>query len=153
MTTVEQPTRSRIRSVGASSRSDTPSTRKKNEHDIRAKSRRHHRSVARHRRATVESLSAHRLSSDRQFSFNAQERQSGDPGIIIEGDITRPETAERILGTAAERFGRIDTLVHNAGVFIAKPFTEYSEKDFATMIAVNLAGFFHLSQKAAASML
>jgi NAD(P)-dependent dehydrogenase (short-subunit alcohol dehydrogenase family) len=44
---------------------------------------------------------------------------------VIEGDITRPETAERILGMAAERFGRIDTLVNNAGVFIAKPFTEY----------------------------
>jgi len=59
--------------------------------------------------------------------------KSDDPAIlVIEGDITRPETAERILGTAAERFGRIDTLVNNAGVFIAKPFTEYSEKDFAT---------------------
>src|SRR6202521_6148817 len=59
-------------------------------------------------------------------------RKSDDPGIlVIEGDITRPETAERILGTAAERFGRIDTLVNNSGVFIAKPFTEYSEKDFA----------------------
>jgi NAD(P)-dependent dehydrogenase (short-subunit alcohol dehydrogenase family) len=81
-------------------------------------------------------------------------RKSDDPAIlVIEGDITRPETAERILGMAAERFGRIDTLVNNAGVFIAKPFTEYSEKDFATMIAVNLAGFFHLSQKAAAWML
>ena len=55
--------------------------------------------------------------------------ESDDPAIlVIEGDITRPETAERILGTAAERFGRIDTLVNNAGVFIAKPFTEYSEK-------------------------
>src|SRR5258708_3087619 len=120
MITVEQPTRSRIRSVGASIRSDTPSTMKKSEHDIRAKSRRHHRSVARHQRATVESLSAHRLSSDRQFSFDARERRSSDPG-------------DRILGIAAERFGRIDTLVNNAGVFIAKPFTEYSEKDFATM--------------------
>jgi NAD(P)-dependent dehydrogenase (short-subunit alcohol dehydrogenase family) len=80
-------------------------------------------------------------------------RKSDDPAIlVIEGDITRPETAERILDTAAERFGRIDTLVNNAGVFI-KPFTDYSEKDFATMIAVNLAGFFHLSQKAAAWML
>lgn len=53
-------------------------------------------------------------------------RRSDDPAIlVIEGDITRPETAERILGTAVERFGRIDTLVNNAGVFIAKPFTEY----------------------------
>jgi NAD(P)-dependent dehydrogenase (short-subunit alcohol dehydrogenase family) len=75
-------------------------------------------------------------------------RKSDDPAILaIEGDISLPETAERILGIAAERFGRIDTLVNNAGIFIAKPFTEYSEKDFATMIAVNLAGFFHLSQK------
>jgi len=80
-------------------------------------------------------------------------RESNDPAILaIEGDISLPETAERILGTAAERFGRIDTLVNNAGVFIAKAFTEYSE-GFATMIAVNLAGFFHLSQKAAAWML
>src|SRR5258708_32484980 len=70
MTTVEQPTRSRIRSVGVSTRSDTPSTMKKSEHDTRAKTRRHHRSVARHRRTTVASLSAHRLSSDRKFSFN-----------------------------------------------------------------------------------
>src|SRR5258706_14879178 len=81
-------------------------------------------------------------------------RKSDDPVIlVIEGNITRPETAERILGIAAERFGRIDPLVNNAGIFIAKPFTEYSEKVFATMIAVNLAGFFHLSQKAAAWML
>jgi NAD(P)-dependent dehydrogenase (short-subunit alcohol dehydrogenase family) len=52
-----------------------------------------------------------------------------------------------------ERYGRIDTLINNAGVFIAKPFTEYSEADFATMVGVNLAGFFHLSQRAAARML
>jgi NAD(P)-dependent dehydrogenase (short-subunit alcohol dehydrogenase family) len=61
-------------------------------------------------------------------------RESNDPAILaIEGDISLPETAERILGTAAERFGRIDTLVNNAGVFIPKPFTEYSEKDFAVL--------------------
>src|SRR5215467_3016925 len=81
-------------------------------------------------------------------------RKSDDPAVVtIEGDIARPETAERIFGTAAERFGRVDTLVNNAGVFIAKPFTAYSDEDFAAMIAVNLTGFFHLSQKAAASML
>ena len=59
-------------------------------------------------------------------------RERDDPAIlVIEGDITRPETAERILGIAAERFGRIDTLVNNAGFFIAKPFTEYSVRDFS----------------------
>ena len=55
-------------------------------------------------------------------------RESEDPAILaIEGDISRPETAERILSIATERFGRIETLVNNAGIFIPKPFTEYSE--------------------------
>jgi NAD(P)-dependent dehydrogenase (short-subunit alcohol dehydrogenase family) len=73
--------------------------------------------------------------------------------LLVEGDIADPDTAERIVGAAIERFGRIDTLVNNAGVFIPKPFLEYSEADFVTIIAVNLAGFFHISQKAAAKML
>ena len=50
------------------------------------------------------------------------------------------------------RFGRIDTLVNNAGIFIAKPFTEYTEADFAAMLGVNLAGFFHITQLAIAEM-
>jgi NAD(P)-dependent dehydrogenase (short-subunit alcohol dehydrogenase family) len=77
-----------------------------------------------------------------------------DPAIlVIDGDIGRPDTAERIVSGAIERFGRIDTLINNAGVFIPKPFIDYSEADFATMIAVNLAGFFHVSRKAASWML
>jgi NAD(P)-dependent dehydrogenase (short-subunit alcohol dehydrogenase family) len=79
---------------------------------------------------------------------------AGDPVILaVAGDIAEPDTAERIVSAAIERFGRIDTLVNNAGVFIPKPFIDYSQADFATMIAVNLAGFFHLSQKAASWML
>jgi NAD(P)-dependent dehydrogenase (short-subunit alcohol dehydrogenase family) len=73
--------------------------------------------------------------------------------LAIDGDITSAKTADRIVGLAIERFGRIDTLINNAGVFIAKPFTEYSEADFATVVGVNLAGFFHLTQRAAARML
>ena len=77
-----------------------------------------------------------------------------DPGIVaVAGDVALPETAERIVGTAVERFGRIDTLVNNAGVFIPKPFTDYAEADFVAMVAVNLAGFFHVSQKAVSRML
>ena len=80
--------------------------------------------------------------------------KSDDPAMLaVEGDIARPETAERIFELAIERFGRIDTLINNAGVFIAKPFTEYSEADFANMVSINLAGFFHLTQRVAASML
>ena len=73
--------------------------------------------------------------------------------LAVDGDIALPDTAERILGAAAERFGRIDTLVNNAGTFIAKPFIDYSDADFAAMIEVNLGGFFHISQRAAAWML
>ena len=100
----------------------------------------------------VESLSAHRLS--KWIASSRSMCQSDDPAIlVIEGDITRPETAERILGTAAERFGRIDTLVNNAGVFIAKPFTEYSEKDFATMICGKSRGIFSYYRRKAASLM
>jgi NAD(P)-dependent dehydrogenase (short-subunit alcohol dehydrogenase family) len=67
--------------------------------------------------------------------------------LIVDGDIASPETADRIVGAAIERFGRIDTLVNNAGIFIPKPFLDYSKADFAAMVAVNLAGFFHMSQK------
>ncbi|MGY8661394.1 SDR family oxidoreductase [Bradyrhizobium sp. UFLA05-109] len=80
--------------------------------------------------------------------------KSHDPSIAaVDGDIASARTADRIVGLAIERYGRIDTLVNNAGVFIAKPFTEYSEADFATMVGVNLAGFFNLTQRAAARML
>ena len=86
-------------------------------------------------------------------SITKSERGLDSDTITIAGDITEKDTAAQVVNAAMERFGRIDTLVNNAGVFIAKPFIEYSEKDFAAMIAVNLAGFFHLSQKAAAAML
>jgi NAD(P)-dependent dehydrogenase (short-subunit alcohol dehydrogenase family) len=77
-----------------------------------------------------------------------------DPALVaVKGDIAELETAERIFQSAIERFGRIDTLVNNAGVFIPKPFIEYSGADFTKMVSVNLAGFFHLTQLAAAKML
>ena len=77
-----------------------------------------------------------------------------DPDIVaVDGDIASPQTAERIVDAAVARFGQLDTLVNNAGIFIAKPFLDYSEADFAALTAVNLAGFFHMSQKAIAAML
>ena len=77
-----------------------------------------------------------------------------DPAILaVGGDIAVPETSHRIIGAAMERFGRIDTLVNNAGIFISKPFVDYTEADFAAMAAVHLAGFFHLTQRAIPWML
>lgn len=79
---------------------------------------------------------------------------SEDPGIVaVEGDIADPDTARRIVDTAIERFGRIDTLVNNAGNYIGKPFTDYTVDDFNNLIAVNLAGFFHITTRAIEHML
>lgn len=78
----------------------------------------------------------------------------GSPDLLtVAGDVAHPESAERIVGAAIDRFGRIDTLVNNAGIFIPKPFVDYTEADFAAMLSVNLAGFFHLSQRVARRMI
>ena len=79
---------------------------------------------------------------------------SEDDGIVaVEGDIADPDTAQRIVDAAVERFGRIDTLINNAGIYIGKPFTEYTLQDFNALIAVNLAGFFHITTRTIKHML
>jgi NAD(P)-dependent dehydrogenase (short-subunit alcohol dehydrogenase family) len=74
------------------------------------------------------------------------ERSDADDLLTVAGDIAEPATAQRVVEQALERFGRIDTLVNNAGVYIGKRFTEYTVDDLATMLAVNLSGFFHITQ-------
>ena len=72
---------------------------------------------------------------------------SDDPDILaIAGDLADWETSERVMEAAVQRYGRVDTLVNNAGIFIGKPFTDYSAEDFRNMVDVNLAGFFHITQ-------
>jgi len=81
-------------------------------------------------------------------------KPSGDPDVLtVPGDAAEQATADRIVSRAIRRFGRIDTLINNAGVFIAKPFTEYTAADYATMTGVNLAGFFWLTQRVIPEML
>src|SRR4029079_11802958 len=72
--------------------------------------------------------------------------------LAIAGDIAEPAVAERVIAGAVEKFGRVDTLVNNAGIYIGKPFTEYTEADFVRKISVNLAGFFYVSQRAVRQM-
>jgi NAD(P)-dependent dehydrogenase (short-subunit alcohol dehydrogenase family) len=79
---------------------------------------------------------------------------SDDPGIVaVPGDITDPSTADRVVATAVERFGRIDALVNNAGAFVSKPFIDYTDEDFQRLSALNVGGFFHMTQRVAAVML
>ena len=94
---------------------------------------------------------------DRNYRVVANSRSikpSTDPDIVtVAGDIADPKTAERIVSAAIERFGRIDTLVNNAGIFVAKPFTDYTDEDFASVLAVNVGSFFQVTRRAAAEML
>ena len=81
-------------------------------------------------------------------------KPTGDRDVlVVEGDVSEPGTTGRIIAEAVERFGRIDTLINNAGVFISKPFTDYSTEDYAAVVGVNLTGFFMLTQRAIAEML
>jgi NAD(P)-dependent dehydrogenase (short-subunit alcohol dehydrogenase family) len=68
--------------------------------------------------------------------------------LTVDGDIADAEVAQMVVDRAVDRFGRIDSLVNNAGIFIARPFTDYTADDYAAITAVNLAGFFHITQAA-----
>src|SRR5262249_31658048 len=93
---------------------------------------------------------------DRNFRVVATARSvkpSGDADIlVVPGDIADRKTAERAISEGVARFGRIDTLGNNAGIFMAKPFIDYAEAEYAAILGVNLAGFFHITQLAIAEM-
>src|SRR4051812_32504908 len=93
---------------------------------------------------------------DRNYRVVATARSvkpSNDSDIlVIPGDIGDRKTADRVISEGMGRFGRIDTLVNNAGIFIAKPFTQYTDADYAAVLNVNIAGFFHITQRAIAEM-
>ncbi len=93
---------------------------------------------------------------DRTFRVVATARSikpsSDDEILVVPGDIADRKTAERAISEGVARFGRIDTLVNNAGIFIAKPFIQYTEADYAAILGVNIAGFFHMTQLAVAEM-
>jgi NAD(P)-dependent dehydrogenase (short-subunit alcohol dehydrogenase family) len=93
---------------------------------------------------------------DRNYRVVATARSvkpSNDPDVlVVPGDIGERKTAERVIAEGLSRFGRVDTLINNAGIFIAKPFTQYTQADYAAVMGVNVNGFFHITQLAIAQM-
>jgi NAD(P)-dependent dehydrogenase (short-subunit alcohol dehydrogenase family) len=73
--------------------------------------------------------------------------------LAIPGDIRDRATALKVVAAAKEHFGRIDTLVNNAGIFVAKPFIEYTQEEFDAVTATNVTGLFHITQAVLAELL
>jgi len=99
----------------------------------------------------VKGVSRPQLPGDCQFPINQASKDSDV--LTIAGDVADPKTADRIVEEGLARFGRIDTLINNAGIFIAKPFVDYTEEDYASVLAINLGGFFRVTRRVAAEML
>ena len=78
---------------------------------------------------------------------------SDDPMVLaVAGDIGQAGVGRRVIDAAVERFGRVDTVINNAGIFIAKPFTEYTDDDYDAITGVNLRGFFEVTRAGIAAM-
>jgi NAD(P)-dependent dehydrogenase (short-subunit alcohol dehydrogenase family) len=98
-------------------------------------------------------VKAYRDRSYRVVATARSVKPSTDVDVLaIPGDIAERKTAERVISEGLARFGRVDTLVNNAGIFIAKPFTQYTETDYAAVLNVNVRGFFHITQLAITQM-
>ncbi|MGY3691191.1 NAD(P)-dependent dehydrogenase (short-subunit alcohol dehydrogenase family) [Bradyrhizobium sp. USDA 3240] len=93
---------------------------------------------------------------DRNYRVVANSRSikpSTDADVLaVAGDIGDPEVADRIVKQALAHFGRVDTLVNNAGIFVAKPFTDHTDQDYASVLATNLNGFFCITRRVAKEM-
>lgn len=94
-------------------------------------------------------VQAYRKLGYRVVATSRNIKPSDDPDVVtVAGDIGDRATAERVVAEAVARFGRVDTLVNNAGIYIGKPFTEFTVEDFNAKMNVNIAGFFHITQLA-----
>ncbi|MEI5996562.1 SDR family oxidoreductase [Paraburkholderia bengalensis] len=98
-------------------------------------------------------VKAYRERNFRVVATSRTIRPSDDPDIaVVQGDIAVPDTAQQAIAVALERFGRIDTLVNNAGIFVAKPFDQYTREDYEAVMGTNVNGFFHITQRALTQM-
>lgn len=81
-------------------------------------------------------------------TFQASERLA-----LVDGDIGQQATAKKVADTAIEKFGRIDALVNNAGIFFPKPFTEYTAEDLQALVSTNVEGYIYITQHVVRQML
>src|SRR5215472_3541463 len=81
------------------------------------------------------------------------EVKASDRVALVDGDIGAPTTAAKVVETARSRFGSIDVLVNNAGIFFTKPFTDYTADDFKALVGTNLEGFLYITQLVVKQML
>ena len=101
----------------------------------------------------AELVSAFRKLDYRVVATARSIKPSEDPNMLtVAGDIGDPATAQRVISEGVAKFGRIDTLVNNAGIYIGKPFTENTKEDYAAVMNVNMAGFYYITQLAIAEM-
>jgi len=91
------------------------------------------------------------VANSRTISKSKDLKPSADL-VLVDGDIGKRETAIKVVDVAMKHFDRIDLLVNNAGIYVPKPFTEYTPEDFETMIGTNVAGYFFVTQQVVAQM-
>jgi len=91
------------------------------------------------------------VANSRTISQSRELKPSADL-VLVDGDIGKKETAAKVVDAALKHFDRIDLLVNNAGIYMPKPFTEYTPEDFETMIGTNVAGYFFVTQQVVAQM-
>jgi NAD(P)-dependent dehydrogenase (short-subunit alcohol dehydrogenase family) len=94
-------------------------------------------------------VTAYRAAGYRVIATALSIGPSTDQNVLnVAGDISDPKTAEAIMSEGVDRFGRLDTLVNDVGVYLSKPFTQYTQADFEVMLSTNLSGFFYITQRA-----
>jgi NAD(P)-dependent dehydrogenase (short-subunit alcohol dehydrogenase family) len=91
------------------------------------------------------------VANSRRISRSAELRASTSL-VLVDGDISKKDTASNLADVAVRQFGQVDVLVNSAGIYVSKPFTEYTPEDFDTMIATNVAGYFFITQQVVAQM-
>jgi NAD(P)-dependent dehydrogenase (short-subunit alcohol dehydrogenase family) len=91
------------------------------------------------------------VANSRTISQSKELKASGDL-VLVDGNIGKRDAAVKVADAAIRHFGRIDLLVNNAGIFMPKPFTEYTPEDFDVMISTNVAGYFFITQQVVAQM-